>query len=1068
MANKAIRGITVEIGGDTTKLGKALESSEKQSRSLQVELRQIEKMLKFDPSNIELLAQKQDVLTDAVSETTKKLDTLKEAEKQVIAQFEKGDIGEDQLRAFQREIMQTEKNLAGMESELSQTQDKIKELSNETGKGKQNTKEYEEAVKDAKEAVADFGESAGEMFEVLAGGATVLATSAGAVAGYALNMSTEFDKAFNTLVTKTGATKEEMDGLNTAMENVYANNFGESIEDVANSMATVKTTTNLAGEELESATEKALLMRDVFDFEVNESVRAVNSMMDQFGITAEEAYNLIAQGAQRGLNQNDDLLDTINEYSVHFQRAGYSADDMFNMLANGVETGTWSVDKLGDAVKEFNIRMSDGSAKDAVEALGFSWDAVSESWSEGGESAKEVFNMLVNELDGLEQTTEGYEIGVGLLGTMFEDLGFDAVYSLSQVDGSISKSSDALKQLNEIKYDDIGSAIQGLKRELEVGVVEPLGDELKPVVEDAIEYVKENGPQIKEILANIVTKIGEFVGFIVNNGPTILSIIAGIGGAFAMWKVASMIAGLIGVITKFVGILKTGSTVMGALNAVMAVNPIVLIVSLIAGLIVAFITLWNTSEGFRNFWINLWEKIKTVFGIVCDAIVNFFTVTIPNAFSNFVTFLGNIVNNIVTFFTVTVPNAWSSFLTFVGNFINNIVTFFSQLPGRIWAFLVNVVTSIANWGVNLYNTAVNAVRNMINNVVTFFSQLPYKIGYALGFVIGKLISFGQQAIAWVKTNVPRIISNIVNFFATLPSRIWTFLKNVISRVISWGASVKEKATTAIKNMVSSVVSFASQLPGKIWSAIQSAITFVTTWGSRILSTAKNAITKMVSSVVSTAKQIPGKLWSAISGAISKLATWGSQLLSKAKTAISNVKDAIVNGLKAIPGKIADVGRNIVEGVWNGIKNATGWIKDKIASFASGLVDGVKDALGIKSPSRVFSDMVGKYIPEGIAVGITANADQPLKALNALSEDMLNQDFALNGATINRKLETTFGTPEVDSQSSMIGTLNHKLDTMIEKLGRLQIVLDTGTLVGETIDKIDAGLGTRQTLIARGV
>ena len=986
MASKAIRGITVEIGGDTTKLGKALEANEKKSRSLQVELREIEKLLKFDPSNVELMSQKQTVLTQNIEETGKKLDTLKEAEKQVIAQFERGEVAEEQVRALQREILKTEGVLGDMKTELSATEKAINDVVKGTKKVKDNTKEYAEAVEDAKQELNDFKESASEVFDVVKTGAVALGGAVVATGGYALNLSTEFDKAFNTLITKTGASTEEMDSLNEAMENVYANNFGESIEDVADAMATVKTTTNLTGKELENVTQNALLMRDTFGFEVNESIRAVNSLMDQFGISADEAYNLIAQGAQKGLNQNDDLLDTINEYSVQFENAGYTAEDMFNMLANGVETGTWSVDKLGDAVKEFNIRMSDGSAKDAVEALGFSWEAVSESWSKGGDDAKEVFNMLFNELDGLEDTTEGYGIGVGLLGTMYEDLGQDAVLALSQTEGEISKTSDALQQINETKYDDIGSAIQGLGRTLNTDVVVPLGEELKPVVEDAIEYVKANGPQIKDILLDVVSKVGDFVGFVVNNGPTILSVIAGVGTAFVTWKVATMISGLIGVITSFVGVLKTGTSVMGALNAVMGLNPIVLIVSLIAGLVVAFIALWHNCEGFRNFWIGLWEKIKSATSKTVEALKVFFTQTIPET-------------------------------------IDKMVNWFKQLPSKISSAIQGAIERVKTWANNLKTTASNGAKNCINAVINFFQTLPHKIGYAIGFVIGKLITWGASMISWVKTNIPKLINNIVTFFSQLPGKIWTWLVNTVTKIVQWGANMRERAVSAISNMISSVYN--------------------------------------------TAVSLPGKIWSAISGAIGRLTTWGSQMTAKAKSGIKNVANAITNGLKSIPQKITSIGRNIVEGLWNGIKNATGWIKEKVGSFASGILDGMKSALGIKSPSRVFRDEVGKYIAQGIGVGVTENADDPIDALKKLGDDMANQDLALNGATINRKLATTFSVGSANVGMDNASLLN-KLDGIYERLGRLQVVLDTGTLVGETIDKIDAGLATKQLLTARGV
>ena len=309
---KGIKGITVEIGGNTGPLDKALEDVNKRSRSLQVELRQIERLLKFDPTNTELLAQKQTILSKSVETTEEKLKALKNAQVQVQAQFEKGEIAEEQYRAFQREIVKTENELNTIKSTLDVATRNLKEFGDNNGVAKQEAEKLEKALKEQKnaleaekealknaqeeqkrhaEAVKQATEEIEKQKEELKEtakniGTSIFAIGAATLAGatYAVKLSDDFDKAFNTLITKTGASKEEFDSLNTSMENVYKNNFGESIEDVAQSMATVKINTNLAGTELEKATERALLLRDTFEFEVNESTRTAKMLMDQFGV----------------------------------------------------------------------------------------------------------------------------------------------------------------------------------------------------------------------------------------------------------------------------------------------------------------------------------------------------------------------------------------------------------------------------------------------------------------------------------------------------------------------------------------------------------------------------------------------------------------------------------------------------------------------------------------------------------------------------------------------------------------------------------------------------------------
>lgn len=1024
MASGAIKGITVQIGGDSTKLGKAITDSEKKSRSLQVELRQVEKLLKFDPTNVELLTQKQNILADTIAETSKKLDTLKEAEAQVVAQFEKGEIGEDQLRAFQREIIQTEKSLSDMQAELVTATHNLERFGDNNGVAKEAAaklekeireqnealeaekkaleeaekahKDHEQAVADAKEELADFGDKVSGAIGAVATGAAAVGGAAIAAGGYALNLSTDFDKALNTLATRTGATADEMDGLETSMENIYRNNFGESVEDVAESMATVRAYTGMTGEELEKTTEDALLMRDVFGYDVTESTRAADMLMQQYGMSAHEAYNLIAQGAQNGMDKNGDMLDVINEYAVHFSNLGIDAEDMFNILIEGAEAGSFSIDKAGDAMKEFGIRVKDGTADDAFKALGLNVKDTTKAFAAGGDQAEDAFYRVNEALASVEDPVERNKLGVQLYGTMWEDMGEDAVLALSNCGDYTNRAHDSMAELNDIKYDDIGSALEGLGRTLETDVVKPLGEELKPVVEEAIEYVQTNGPQIKEVLSGIVEKIGEFVGFIVDNADAILSTIAGIGAGLLIWNVVSMITGVVNAIKAF-KLANEGATVaQWLMNAAMNANPIGILITVIGAIVVAIGTFIATNEDARTKFLEIWEKIKEVCKNVIDAIVNFFTVTIPEA--------------------------WNNFLIFLSGFIDSVVTFFSELPGKIWTWLSDTVNKIATWGSDMWTQATTAVQNLIDSVVNFFKELPGKI--------------------------------------------WNAIVSTVQKIATWGSNIKTKAVSAVTSLISSVVSFMQQLPGKIWNAIVGAVQKIAAWGSNIVSKAKTAASNMVNGVLSFVRQLPTKIYNAIQGAISRVISWGSGLLSAAKNAVRNMVTGAVDAAKSLPDKFLDIGKNVIEGIKNGITGAVSGLYTSIKNALGGLVDKAKEALGIKSPSRVFANIIGKQIPAGIAMGIDDNTNVADTAVQNMTDDLTNQAIALNGATINRKLAATFsvGSSGVGNR----GELLTKLDNIYERLNRLQIVLDTGTLVGETIDKIDAGLATKQILNARGV
>ncbi len=1009
---KNLKGITIDIGGNTEPLEKSLNEVNKTSRSLQVELRQVEKLLKLDPTNTELLVQKQNLLADSISSTSEKLDALKAAEAQVQAQFEKGEIAEEQYRAFQREIIKTENELNNMKSALQVATRNLNEFGDNNGVAKEASEELNKSIKEQKEALEaekaalkqaeeaqkkhkeevskakeeldDFKKKTEEVADKIKKATLVISGATVAGAGYALNLSNDFDKAFNNLITKTGAAEEEFNSLNEVMENVYVNNFGESIEDVANAMAIVKNNTKLAGNELQIATERALLLRDTFEFEVNESTRSAKMLMDQFGLSSDEAYNLIVQGAQNGLDKNGDLLDTINEYSVHFNQLGIGAEEMFNMLINGAENGTFSVDKLGDAVKEFGIRVKDGTADDAFKELGLSVDNVKEKFGAGGSAAKEALEQVTTALFNMDDPIQQNTLGVTMFGTMWEDLGVEGVKALINMQGEISTTSTALEDINNQKYDDIGKAIQGLGREFQVEVIEPLGEELKPVVEDVISYVQENGPEIKEVLRGIVEKIGEFVGFIVNNSSTIISTITGISTGLLAWNVASIIQGVVGAINAFKKANEGATIAQWALNVAMNANPIGIIVSIIAGLIAALIALWTTNEDFRNAVIEIWNNIKEV-GLACW-------------------------EAICTFFTETIPNAW-----------NSLVSWLQGIPewfGQLWT---NVLTKFEEWGNNVSNFFTNTIPQWIESVFNWFNELPYKIGYALGYALASIVQWGVDTWNYLVTNVPIWISNVITFFSQLPAQIWNWLVNAYNNVVSWGSNMFSKAIEVGSNFINSIITWIQQLPGKF-------------------------------SIL-------------LNDTISKVISFASNLGSRASQAGQNMFNNIINAVTNLPSQMYSIGKNIVEGVWNGITGMGSWILSKVSGFFSGIVDGAKKALGIHSPSRVFRDQVGKYIAEGVGVGIEENSSGVMDQVRKMNDGILDESKNIDLVSLNRTIDNKISYKTLDNTSNIGSGLNNMATP---ENAVFQIIADTKVMAELIVPYQDIINGGRIKLVGRGL
>ena len=279
----------------------------------------------------------------------------------------------------------------------------------------------------------------------------------------------EYNKAMNQLSASTGAVGEDLEALKEISKDVFANNYGEDYNDVANAVANVKKQlSDISDDEITKVTESAFALRDTFEYEIGESTRAAKAMVDNFGVSGERAMELIAAGAQNGLDYSGELIDSISEYSVQFAKVGLDADDMFKIFQKGAENGAWNLDKIGDAVKEFSIRAIDGSKTTAegFTAIGLNADEMSQKFGQGGETAKQAFSETISALSAMEDPIAKDAAGVALFGTMWEDLGADTVASLAEIQDGVYDTGEALNTIKEVKYDDVGSAIEGLKRSI--------------------------------------------------------------------------------------------------------------------------------------------------------------------------------------------------------------------------------------------------------------------------------------------------------------------------------------------------------------------------------------------------------------------------------------------------------------------------------------------------------------------------------------------------------------------------------------------------------------------------
>jgi len=330
-----------------------------------------------------------------------------------------------------------------------------------------------------------------------------------AVTGMAVKFSDDLQGAMNSLQASTGKTNEEMQGLNDAMVAVYNNNFGDSLEDISSVMGNVTQVIGGTAEEIQRVTENAYLMNDVFGIDTESSINTVNSLMQNFGITSEEAFNLITIGAQEGANKNGDLIDTLNEYAPAFSNLGLSAGNFTSVLISGAESGAFSIDKIGDAVKEFEIRSQDLSENSAAafRRLGLDAEQMFVNFAEGGEKGAASFSEVINRLIEIEDPVKQNTIGVGLFGTMFEDLGPKGIKALKDINKEVVNTEGALDSMNKIKYNTFGEAMEGLKRNMETGILLPLGNLILPILNKFADWIAEYMPVIQDNFDKAITFI---------------------------------------------------------------------------------------------------------------------------------------------------------------------------------------------------------------------------------------------------------------------------------------------------------------------------------------------------------------------------------------------------------------------------------------------------------------------------------------------------------------------------------------------------------------------------------
>jgi phage-related minor tail protein/predicted nucleic acid-binding Zn-ribbon protein len=660
-------------------------------------------------------------------------------------------------------------------AEARQLASQISQLSGDLNENRQRLSAAEQAADQLGNSLEDAGqdaESSSEGYTVLKNVLANLVTEGINKAVDAFKeLATEGDTSLAMLSARTGATAQELEGFEDVMYEVYNSNYGDSLGDVSEKLSTViQMTDNLDKASLAQITKNAIALEDVFGFDVVESLRAANSLTDQFGISAEEAFNLIVQGAQKGLNQNDDLLDTINEYSVQFRNAGYSADDMFNMLANGAETGTWSIDKLGDAVKEFNIRMSDGTANEYLEQLGLNTEEVIAQFNKGGPEAQAAIGDIMEALQECDDATLQYQAGVGLFGTMWEDLGVDTVASLMDTQGAIQSTSDAMAQLDSAAYDTLESSLSQLGRTIKSEVVQPVAEELTPAMKEAVDYVNANVAPAVDWVSSHLPEIGLALG-------TLSAVLV----AMNWGSLVAQFGKIKGAITGF-------TTALGAVS-----GPVMAVIAIVAALAAGFMYLWQTNEDFRANVTAIWAELQASFSELGAGIMQMINQLMPliqqtaatvlSAFGQIASAVIPVLVELIGAILPVIIQLLNTILPIIMQIIQAVLPILIQILNMLTPILnmiVSLLTPILNLIISLVEPILNLIMSAITPLINIFMSLIntvlqpiMPILQALANIFTAVLGAAIQAIQPIVQSLISIFQGLINFITGVFSGSWS-------------------------------------------------------------------------------------------------------------------------------------------------------------------------------------------------------------------------------------------------------------------------------------------------------
>ena len=879
MANR-IKGITVEIGGDTTKLQTALKGVNSSIRDTQSQLRDVEKLLKLDPGNTELLAQKHRLLGEAVAGTKEKLATLKTAAEQANTALANGEITQDQYDALQREIIETENNLRDLERQAGQSAVALQKIA---------------ATGEKLKTVGDNISSAGQKLLPVTAGVTALGTAA-------VSTAANFESSMSQVQATMGITKDAMSTVNGESVNTMdtlsalAKKMGSETAFSASECAEALNYLALAGYDTQQMCDTlptVLNLAAAGGIDLASASDMVTDAMSALGMGVDEAGTMVDQMAKTASTTNTSVAQlgegilTIGATAKTVKGGTAELNTALGILANNGIKGAEGGTHLRNVI--LSLQNPTDKAAACMEQLGLDvYD------SEGNmRSLNDILGDLNTSMDGMTAAEKS-----NIIGQIFNKTDLSSVNALLANTGttwddlqqSIIDSGGAAQQMADTQLDNLQGQITILKSALE-GLAISFGELLLPAIKMIVGWVQQfvdwlNG--MDEGTKKVITTVALLAAAL---GPVLI----------VVGKVVSAVGTIMTIVPKVAGVINTVKTAFAALNTTMLANPIFLIIAAITALVAAFIYLWNTNEDFRQFWINLWENVKEVAIAVWEAIKNFFTAAweaisstaqavwngIKDFFSGLWEGIKTIFSTVVEVIKTIITTYFNIYKTIITTVLNAIKTVFTTVWNGIKTVVTTVVTAIQTFITTAWNAIKNTVTTVLNAIKTVITTVWNAIKSAVTSVVNGIKSTITSVWNGIKSTVSSVVNSIKNTVTTVFNNIWSGIKGTMGKIVS---SIKEGFNNAI--------SFITSLPSK---ALQ--------WGKDMIMGIVNGIKSCIGAVGDAVSSVANKIKSFLhfsvpdEGPLTDYESWMPDFMKGLAKGIEDSKSMVA---RAMDGVAADM------------------------------------------------------------------------------------------------------------------------------------------------------------------